>query len=174
MILRPPSLSKPWDEYLSIDPTFVQPPQLADGASDEDREAFKRSVEEYVAKLKAARETGDWAPMLAPGKSLNEATKFTLLQIDRNLWREWLDRSTLPYEASTRIGPASLRALLVRAAVKAIPGCEVKIERRPDSKWAAEMAQPELIDYLDGNDPRIVGELGNRIIDRLRGLGPLS
>lgn len=169
MSLRPPSLFKSWDEFVSVDPVFVQAPKLDDEPTDEQKE----EAEKYLAKLKAARDTGDWEPMLAPGRSLNEATKFTLLQIDRNIWREVLDRSTLPLEVANRIGPSQLRALLVRLALKSALALDVKIERSVDPKWGYEMAQADIISYLDSIDPRIVGELGTRIIERLRGVGPL-
>ena len=168
-MLRPPSLSKAWDEFVSVDPVFVQAPHLDDPPTDEQKQA----AEEYIAKLKAARDTGNWDPMLAPGRSLNEATKFTLLQVDRNIWREVLDRSTLPLDVPNRIGPSQLRALMVRLALKSALALDVKVEREVDPKWGYEMARADIISYLDGIDPRVVGELGTRIIERLRGAGPL-
>lgn len=168
-MLRPPSLSKPWDEFTSFDQVFVQQPALDDPPTDEQ----KAALEEYVAKLKAARETGDWTPMLAPGRTLNEATKFTFLQIDRNVWREVLDRSTLPLDIPNRIGPIQLRALVFRLALKSAHALDVKVERSVDSRWGYEMAQADIVSYLDSIDPRIIAELGTVIMERLRGDRPL-
>jgi hypothetical protein len=172
---RAPSLTKPWDEFVSIDPVFVQPPAPpADDASEEVRAEYKRLLAEYGAKLRAARETGDWQPLVADGRRLDEATKFTLLQVDSNVWRELLDRATLPLNTPMRIGGATLRAVLVRLAIKAIPGFPIAIERELDDQWGYTMARADVIDVLDRHDSRIVGELGTRIMERLRGVGPLS
>jgi hypothetical protein len=162
-------LFKPWDEYVSIDPCFVQAPTVGDPPTEGEAAA----LEAYQAKLKTAHDTGDWSAMLAPGRSLTEATKFTMLQVDRNVWRELLDRSTLPLTTPMRVGPAVLRALMLRLALKSISGCEVKVERSFDPKWGVEMAQPSIIDYLDSINPRIVGELGSRVMERTRGIDPL-
>jgi hypothetical protein len=175
IVLKPPSLSKPWDEFVSVDKSFVQMPAIpGDDASEEDVAAFKKALEEYLAKLKAARETGDWTPMLAPGQTLTDATRFTLTHIDGNVWRELMDRNNLPHDSKRRLGGSVLRALLVRLAVKAISGCEFKIERKHYDDFDCVMTQPEVVDMLDKENPAIVGELGNRIIERLRGVGPLS
>lgn len=171
---RPPSLTKPFDEFVSVDPSFVQPPSLpGTDATDEEQAAFKSELEQYLAKLKSARDTGDWSPMLAPGQDLANATKFTMLQIDSNKWRELIDRSRLPADSPIRLGGSVLRAVLVRLSLKAITGCEMKIERTHDDNWDAVMCQPEVIDMLDRQNPAIVGELGNRLVERLRGVGPL-
>lgn len=173
-MLRPPSLAKSYDEYVSVDPVFIQPPEIADDATDAAREEHTKAAEQYLATLKAARETGDWTPMLTLGRTLNEATKFTLLQIDRNVWREIIDRSTLPLDVPNRIGPSALRALLVRLALKSAVALDMKIERAPDPRWNDYvMASSDVIDYLDAINPRIVGELGSRIIERLSGERPL-
>ncbi len=172
--LKPPSISKPWDEFVSIDPAFVQMPKIPPStATDEEIAAFKAAFAEYAAGLKAARETGDWTPMLVAGKTLADATRFTLGQIDGNIWRELIDRNTLPADSSRRIGGSVLRALLVRLAIKAISGCELKIERTLDEEYGEVMAQAEVIDMLDKENPSIVGELGTVIAERLRGVRPL-
>ena len=171
---RPPSLSKSYDEFVSIDPAFVQLPLLADDATEEQREQFKVDVEEYLTKLRVARQTGDWTGMLRAGEKLENATKFTLLPVDGNIWRELLDRATQREGTHGRIGGAQLRALLVRLAIKSIVGFATKIERTVDDDWGYTMAQPEVIDILDKVHPSIVGELGTRIAERLRGVDPLS
>lgn len=172
---RPPSLSKAYDEFVSIDPVFVRPPDPpSDDAGEEDLAAYKTALDEYAAKLRTARQTGDWSGMLAPGRSLNDATKFTLLPVDSNIWRELLDRATQREGTPGRIGGAQLRALYVRLAIKAISGFETKIERTEDPTFGYVMAQAEVIDVLDKVHPSIVGELGVRVAERLRGVDPLS
>jgi hypothetical protein len=172
---RAPSLTKPWDEFVSIDPVFVQAPQPPDDdASPEVKAEHRKALAEYGAKLRSARDTGDWLPLVAPDRRIDDATKFVLLQVDSNIWRELLDRATLPLDSAKRIGAATLRALLVRLAVKSIPGFPIAIERTLDEQWGYVMAGAEVVDLLDKHDARIVGELGTRIMERLRGVGPLS
>ena len=168
-MIRPPSLLKSWDECVSIDPAFKQAPQLKDGASEDEQKAFKEAVEEYLATLKSCRDNGDWSKLTLDGQ---QPTRFTMLQVDRNIFRELLDRMNLPYNSHLRVGSAAGRAILVRLALKAISGYETKIERKPDSQWGWEMAQAEIVNELDAIDPRIVGELGTRLLEKYRGVSP--
>ena len=68
-MIRLPSLSKPSHAFVSFDDAIVQPPQPpADSADEEALAAYKKAAEEHYAKIRAARQTGDWAPVTIEGK----------------------------------------------------------------------------------------------------------
>ena len=174
-MLRAPSLVREYDEYVSVDPVFVQAPEIPDDdVAEEQQAAFVEAFKEYRAKVRACRKTGDWTPLLAPERTLNEATKFVLGQVDRHVWRDLLDRNALPPGAPGRVGNALLCALLFRLAVQNIVGADCKVERERDDKYGVVMAHPRVVDYLDAINPLIVSELGAAIAERLRGVDPLS
>lgn len=166
-MLRPPSLAKAYDDYYSGDPAFAQEPAL----SAEPTESEQAALDDYLAKLKSAKQTGDWSALLLPGAT---PTKFVLDQVDRNVWRSIVDRGGLPDTNPRWIGPAQLLSLLFRLAIKDIPGFDFRIERAPDPQWDGwVMAHPKVIDVLDRIDPGIVGEIGGGVYRKLRTLDPL-
>lgn len=172
-MIRPPSAAKQYDEFCTVDPAFIQPPKKpADDASDADKAEHAAALESYRAKLKAARETGDWKPMLLDGQT---PTKFVLGHVDRNIWRSIIDRATLPGDSPRHIGQTTLHSLLFRLALKSIVGFgDVKVERNPDPQWDFwTMAQADIVTQLDEINPVIVGEIGERVFERLRGVSPL-
>ena len=174
MSLRPPSVQRSYDDYVSIDPAFVQAPTVpAESATDAERALYKEESERYVAKLKAAKQTGDWTPLRIEGQT---PTKFVLGQVDRNIWRALMDRALLSEESPRRIGQVTLYALLFRLALRSVEGFgDVKVERRPDPNWESwEMAQASLVTTFDELDPRIVGEIGGGIFQRLQTVSPLT
>lgn len=82
-MIRLPSLSKPYHAFVSFDDAIVQPPSAPapldmDGEpppSEEAMRLYKEAVEahkiatdEYTAKIRAARQTGDWSPVTVQGK----------------------------------------------------------------------------------------------------------
>lgn len=171
-MISPPSQQRDYDAFFSGDPAFVQPPSLPSGeVSEAAQKAYEDDLAQYLVKLKAAQETGDWKPLLLDGQS---ATKFVLRQVDRNVWRAIMDRAVLPGDSPRHIGQVILNALLFRLAIKEIVGWD-KIERQRDPAWDNwVMAPASLITHLDEIDPRIVGEIGALVFDRLRGVRPLS
>jgi hypothetical protein len=171
-MIRPPSLQRPWDEYFTGDPAILQPPPPPpEDASDELKQAHQDTIDQYIAKIRAARETGNWMPVVVEGQI---PTKFTLHPVDRNIWRSIMDRAVLPPSNPRHIGEVTLHALLVRLSLRNIAGFEQKIDRRPDPNWDNwMMAQPDVITMLDEIDPRIIGELGSSVFRRLQGIGPL-
>lgn len=174
MSFRLPSAQKQYDDYCSLDPAFIQPPSPpAEGASDSERESFKAAAEEYLAKLTAAKETGDWSALRIDGQT---PTKFVLGQVDRNVWRAIMDRAVLPGDSPRSIGQITLHSLLFRLALKSIVGLgDVKVERAPDHNWEGwVMAQADIVTQLDEIDPRIVGEIGAGVFKRLQGIRPLT
>lgn len=172
-MIRLPSAVKQYDDFVSIDPAFIQPPApLGEGATEDERKAYTEALDQYLAKLKAAKETGDWRPMLIEGQV---PTKFVLGQVDRNIWRTVMDRAMLPGDSPRHIGQIALYALLFRLALKSVVGLgDFKVERAPDPQWENwTMAQASVVTELDGIDPRIVGELGAGVFKRLQGVSPL-
>jgi hypothetical protein len=170
-VIRPPSLQRSWDEYFTGDPAIFQPPPPPpDDASDEIKKAHKEAIEQYIAKIRSARETGNWMPVVVEGQI---PTKFTLHPVDRNIWRAIMDRAVLPSSNPRHIGEVTLHALLVRLSLRNITGFEQKIERLPDPNWDNwVMAQASIITTLDEIDPRIIGELGSSVFRRLQGISP--
>lgn len=165
-MIRPPSLQRTYDDFFTLDPAFIQrPADLPADASDDEKAAHKSAVEDYEAKIAAAKETGKWEAVLVPGAV---PTKFVVGQVDRNIWRAILDRTWLPPDSPRYIGQAALVALLFRLAIQNITGFEVKVDRRPDPKWDGwEMASADIITTLDSIDIRIVGQIGTGVYGRL-------
>lgn len=64
-MIRLPSLSKPYHAFVTFDEAIIQPPDASDTAACED----------YAAKIRSARQTGDWSSIVVPGQT---PTKFIL------------------------------------------------------------------------------------------------
>lgn len=167
-MIRPPSAFRDVDDFFSGDPAFQQPPEPPDGEPAAD---YLAERDAYLAKLTAAKETGDYKPLLVDGQS---PTKFVLRHVDRNIWRAIMDRAVLPGDSPRYIGQVTLHAILFRLAIKEIVGWE-KFDRHPDPAWDNwTMAPAALVTQLDEIDPRIVGEIGSGVFRRLQGVRPLS
>lgn len=82
-MIRLPSLQKPYHAFVSFDEAIVQPPSApppldmnSDPPPNEEAmrlhkeavESHKAALEAYTVKIRAARQTGDWAPVTVPGK----------------------------------------------------------------------------------------------------------
>lgn len=159
--LRPPSLFKPYDAYVSVDPALKQPPESTD----------EKALDEYLATLVSCIDTGDWTSLLIPGQT---PLKFVLQHLDRTALRALIDRMQLPESNARYIGDKLAQALFVRLALVDVVGAELRIKRESDPQWDGwVMAQPDVIQILDAADPRIVGELAMGI-RRKALLGPKS
>ncbi len=173
-MIRPPSAQRPWDAFVtsSTEGAIVRPPAApSDGATPEEVEAFKVAFEEWASKIRAARDTGDWSPVIVANE---QPTRFTLDQLDPEAWRELQARAQLPADCDRRIEYAVLLMLLFRLAIRSISGWD-KIEREPDPNWNNWMMAPRrLVAQLDTLDKSIVGEIGALVLDRLAGGRPLS
>jgi hypothetical protein len=159
-MIRLPSLQKTWSMFVTCDLAIVKRPAADDAAA----------LADWQAKIKAARETGDWTPVTVDGQ---QPTKFQMGQVDRNVWRVIQDRATLTPGTHGHIGFVQLAALLFRLSIRDINGLDLKIERAVDPEWGWLMASPAIVNALDEADPSIVGELGMEVFNRLRGLSPL-
>lgn len=68
-MIRLPSIQEPYSVFWSGDDAIVQPPDPpADGASKKVLNAYKKALEEYFVKIRAARKTGDWSAVRVEGK----------------------------------------------------------------------------------------------------------
>lgn len=165
MAIRLPSLQRAYDDFWSLDPSIIPPPsEPAATATAEEWAAYKAAVEERIAKIRAAKETGRWDEILVAGGS---PTKFVMGQVDRNVWRTIADRAQLPSDNKQHIGVNQLSSLLFRLALQNIVGLDVKVNRFVDPEWGWEMAAAEVVTLLDLADPRIVGELSGGVWKRL-------
>lgn len=171
-MIRPPSAQRPWDTFYSLDSAIIQPPAIPDGELTEEQQAeIKAAIADYRAKIKVAKETGDWRAIVVDGQV---PTKFTMAQVDRNVWRAVVDRMQLPTNSHRYIGPAQASAVVFRLAVKAIAGWDA-FERLPDPLWDNwTMAPAKIVEQLDEIDQRIVAEIANDVFLRLQGVRPLS
>lgn len=167
-MIRLPSLFRPYDAYVSVDPALKPAPELPSDATDEQRKASA----EYIATLVSCIDTGDWSALLIPGQT---PLKFVLQHLDRTAFRSLIDRMGLPENNARHIGEKLGQALLVRLALVDIVGAEgLRVRREADPQWDGwVMAQSEVIQILDAADPRIVGELALGI-QRKAVLGPKS
>lgn len=166
MALRPPSLSKIYDEYYTGDPAFVQ---LPDDATAEQRKAYEN-------QWRVARETGDYAALIVPGKM---PTGFRMRVIPGELFRFTLDRS-----ASGALGDARLNAQVLRTAIRGVSnlqdedGNEIDVELQdhphPEMREHGQIATTKIVSVLDALDVRIVAELGERLIMRATRIAPKS
>jgi hypothetical protein len=163
-MIRPPSLQRSWDAFVTSDSAIIPAPKRDDAASDEEH---KTALEAWIAKIRAARETADWKPVIVEGQS---PTKFVMGQVDRNIWRSVMDRAVLSPDSPRHIGQIALNALLFRLSVREVPEFK-KFERTPDASWDMwVMAPASLVNELDEVDPSIVGELGSEVLRRLQGI----
>ena len=172
MITRQPSYQREYTDHWSRDPALEQSPVAPPAeAAAEAKAAHETAVANYERKLRVARETGNWQPMVLDGQS---PTSFVMGQVDRNAWRAIEDRMKLPADNQLRIGAKQGMALLFRLAVQRIVGLDLEVVRRPDPRWEGwVMAQPDLVTELDNNfHEDIVSELGDEVFVRLRGLSP--
>jgi hypothetical protein len=172
MGLRPPSLSKEYDEFYSGDPALIQPP---DPPKDEaQNDAYLDARKEYDAKLRVARETGQWQSLVVPGEA---PTIFKLRPIPGELYRALLDKL-----GGGGVGPGRLNAQLFRCAVRGVTnlkdenGLDIKIDLVPNPiaelREHGKIASPDIVDYLDGLDVRIVTELGELVFVRASRIPP--
>lgn len=163
-MIRPPSLSKTFDLHFSGDPAFEQPPPK------EDEKARKT----YSAKLTAARDTGDWSPLLvADGRP----SKFVMQQIHRPTWRHVIDRASLSPDNPRHLGPNVVMSIAFRMAIQSVPDLGIECKHVPDTGFDGwKMAPESVVDTLDQISPAIVGELGMVLLDKLNedGISPKS
>lgn len=169
-MLRLPSIQKEYDDYWSGDPAFVQPPkEPGKEASDEARAKWKEAVAEHLAKIKRARETGDWSSLLIEGE---QPTKFIMKPLKGQQLRFLIDEHMRADQF--RIGDAQLSSLVFRCAFSAVKNLGVayndKPVRHPD---LGLIASSDVTDMLDQIDQSIVAELASVAFEKAQNLNPL-
>jgi hypothetical protein len=146
--------------------------RLPDESEDDHKEreeAWGKVLRAWWDRLRIARETGDWEPLLKPGE---QPTWFVMRWIPGDLWRQ------VPRVTGEMALPEQL-ALVVRLGLVGIenapPGFKVELAQHVDvnglKTGLGKVAVPELISKLDLVDTGIVTELGAVIADRQNG-GP--
>lgn len=165
MTIRLGSLQRDYDFYSSVDPAFHPAPKIVANPSDEQIAGHRKALEEYAARWKVARETGDYSKLLVEGQ---QPTKFVLGRVSRTTWRAIQDRTILPIDSERHIGFNQVLALLTRLAVRSVPGVDFKLDHAPDPKWDGwKMAPAEIVEILDETNPGIVAEIGLEALRRL-------
>lgn len=155
--VRKPSYQHEFDLFFSGDDAIAQLPG----------DASKEAQEEHARKLRVARETGDWSPILVAGK---QVTRFKCRPIAGTRFRRYLDRVL-----AGAIGESESRGLLLRMAladVVNLPGTDgspFNVDRVASEY--GEIASTAIVDYLDSRDPAIVNELGLALFERQTDLG---
>lgn len=150
IVTRPPSTFKPYDEYWSGDPAFVQAP------SGED-EATRELQKEHYAKVRRARETGQWGELRIADK---QPTKFIMKSLRGEAMR-WINDQRQISDPAKALGDTALTSIAFRAALVKIEnlGFDFKLEFE-DHPGLGTIATRGIVDFLDGVDPSIVTELG--------------
>ncbi len=155
MALRPSSLQKNYDDFYSGDPAFVQAPE------DDGTDATKELIKAHAERIRIARETSNWQPLLVEG---GNPTKFTMRPLPGSVFRAIVDRLE-----SKATGPAAGQALLVRAALRGVTNLEdnqVEKVELVNVFGIDGVASVAIVDKLDACDPGIIRELGDEVYRR--------
>jgi hypothetical protein len=158
--IRLPSYQKPRDDFWSGDPAFTKP-------NMDDDEA----VAAHIAKIKRARDTGDWNEILIPGKI---PTKFVMQPIKGEQWRWIYDRNRCS-DAEKEMGDAVSLAFCFRCSVVEIANTGIdgfKLEF-VDHPHLGRIASADIVNMLDASDRSIVTELGLVASMKARDISPL-
>lgn len=168
-MIRPPSNQRTYDEFWSGDEAFLQPPtKPAAGADDAELAAHAEQLEAHERKVKVARETADWAPLIIEG---GEPTRFELRVLPGDVFRRIVDMWQ-----GNDIGSAEANLLLLRAALVGVVNLgKASVTLAPDRQYPrlgpiADVSVPNLLDRVN---PGIVAELATSIRTRAMGVSPL-
>lgn len=163
-MLRTPSLQRTTDDFWPGDPAFVQPPERAEGQSEE---TFLESVKEYESKLRVARETGNWSSMLGGGDG--QPTKFVFRRIPGDVYRKLVDDAMFG-----RIGPGEYAQMMVRLALVDVVNLgDAKVEIAKTERYG-RIATLDIVNRLDDITPHIVRDLAEEIRKRQEAVSPKS
>ncbi len=153
--IAPPSRTGDFALVVSLDDALDSPVR----DQDETDETFDGRLKEWFRRMNGARETGNWAPLLKPGKT---PTLFWCRQVPGSVWRAF-DRIRLELgelEASALV----LQMHLIRIENGA-PNHKLErvthVDRDNRETGIGPVVSRETIDLLDTLDPRIVTELGH-------------
>lgn len=187
MLNAPRSLFKPYDEFYSGDPAFVQPPpEPSEGASPEAIAKYKEAVEQLHARRRVARETSDWSGLLVDPSA--RPTRFTFKPLSSDVLAALDDYANGPGGQlfGMTVSLLAVRAALVKVTHFVHPetGDDWKVTHAPDRRWPllGPIANVEVCDAIwqtttdDGKHigVRIIGELYGALMLRANGLHPKS
>lgn len=157
--VRAPSNQKPYDEFWSGDPAFVQPDPTDIPAT-----------REHYAKVKRARDTGEWNELLVPGKT---PTKFVMQPLKGEQIRWIYDRNNCS-DAEKEMGNAVSLALCFRCAIVEIHNLGIDYTLKfVEHPHLGKIADADVVNLLDTANQTIVTELGLLASMRARELSPL-
>lgn len=171
-MLRPPSNQKPYDEFYSRDPAFVQPPPELAAGVELDAElvkAHKAEVAAHAERVRIARETGDYKPLLA-GEL--RPTLFTMAPLSGDVFRKLCDLVTGGTIRGFALDQLALRCALVGVVNLDDHTVERKLHDNARLHELGAMATVDIPNLLDSIDRRIVGELGGLVMKKARGPDP--
>lgn len=163
-MLRLPSNQRSRDDFYSRDPAFIQQPRREDFTDDA---TFDAASKDYGTKLRVAVETGNWTEMRLAGGS--EPTKFVMAPLGSDAFRALVDQVMCD-----KVGSSVARQIAFRASCQTIVniGGEHAVKRNTRHVDYGVLVDAETVDLLDGIDPGIVSELGQRVLDRARSPSP--
>lgn len=157
-MLQLPSVQGEYADYWSGDPAFHQP-----DSNDEE------SVREHADKVRRARETGDWSPLLIEGQV---PTKFVMKPLKGRQLRWLIDQSSRNDEY--RIGNAQLGALVFRCAFVSAKDLDLSVaDRHIKHPELGKIASADVTDVLDRIDQSIVIEIAAHVYEKALNLNPL-
>lgn len=169
-MLRPPSNQRPYDAFYSRDPAFQQAPELAANELDEDLvKAHKVALAAHADRIRIARETGDWRPLLV-GEL--QPTLFTMQPMSGDTFRKIADLVTGGAIRAFALDQLALRCALVSVVNLGDYTVERKLHENPRLHELGPIATIDIPNLLDAVDRRIVGELGGLVMTKARGPDP--
>jgi len=156
-MLRLPSLTKPYHAFVSFDDAIVQPPQLADNASEEQRTEWLKALEDHAAKMRAARQTGDWSAITVDGKT---PVRFLLRPMPFD------GLAVVSGMRERRENQEDILLLAVRLCLIDIEGIPVKIDFETHERFGKIVAPSTFDKFGAAQGLRIAVELGALAIQR--------
>lgn len=157
-MIRLPSLQEPYSAFWTGDDAIIQPPDPpAEGASKKALAAYKKAFEEYATKIRAARQTADWAPVTVDGK---HAVKFLLRPMPFEVFAVLIgmrDRQE-PVE--------DIALLAAKACLVEIDGVDVDVEFEQHKRFGKVAALSTFEKFGTSRGLRIAIELGMLAFER--------
>lgn len=175
-MIKPPSLQREFTIIWSKDPALVPPPETPDENADEAAlAAYKLALTDYERRLKVARETGEWAPMVREGHA---PTAFHFMGLDREEG-SWLygesEYSSIHKRPLTR--PEQFN-LIVRIGIRGIDNFgdySGRVVRNHLPNGGPLACSHDIINAIyAATDADCINEFAVELARRLHGAGPLS
>jgi hypothetical protein len=166
MITRSPSNQRSYDLVWTGDAAFVQPPELPDNATPEQRTEHEKAIKAYLDKWDVARETNDYAALRVEG---SDPTTFTVKPLTHDQMAIIFDMSRDP-----KTGVAEVNALAFAAALQSVTNLgDVEVKR---NVFHAKLGLIASMDFFDkaglvaGMSVQITLQLGELVIKKAASL----